>query len=215
MRVAIHLLTLCLSLSLLACATPTETYSTWQTRTSEAKPTFSHLYVLAMSEKAANAAVVEKEIRHNLEKEGIRVTLGSETLGSVDRASDGFREAVTAEVQQSGADGVMVVTLLKIEERDEYVPPQVDYTPAYNAHVYLGYAPYVGHHSTLLYQPGYYYNARDYYLQTQLYSIASKKPVWQAQSRTMNPDTLARGAQGFARSMVEALSDDGAFTDEK
>jgi hypothetical protein len=105
----------------------------------------------------------------------------------------------------------MVVSLLKVEERSEYVPPQVDYVPVPSAPMYLGYGPYVGHSYGAIYQPGYYHNAKDYYLQTQVYSVERKRPVWQAQSRSMNPDSLKHGAQGFAKSIVSQLDKDGAL----
>ena len=77
--------------------------------------------------------------------------------------------------------------------------------------MYLGYGPYVGYSYSAVYQPAYYQNATDYYLQTQLYSAKTEKPVWQAQSRSMNPYNLKSGAQGFAKSVVGKLDRDGAL----
>ncbi len=201
----------CAVLLLAACATTTETQSTWQTKTGEPRPAFEHLFVIVLAESPVTSAVVEKEVGKSLDKRDVTVTLSSDSLGGEDQKAKEYRAHVEAAVKESGADGVMVVSLLKVEERDEYVPPQVDYLPMPSAPLYMGYAPYVGYSYSAVYQPGYYQNATDYYLQTQLYSVSSKKPVWQAQSRSMNPYSLNAGAEGYAKSIVSQLDRDGAL----
>lgn len=199
-------------LLLTACATTTETHSTWQTKAGESHPTFRHFYVLVMADNLATAATAEKQVQKSLNHRAVEATLASETLGERKPKGEEFRAQVEAAVKASGADGVMVVSLLKVEERDEYVPPQVDYLPMTAAPMYLGYGPYVGYSYGAVYQPGYYHNARDYYLQTQVYSVERKRPVWQAQSRSMNPNNLENGAKGYAKSIVSKLDKDGALT---
>ncbi|MCG8393566.1 MAG: hypothetical protein MI745_10825 [Pseudomonadales bacterium] len=194
-----------------ACATTTETQSTWQTRTGETRPVFEHVFVVALSDNAVTSATVEQEVGKSLAKRSVTATLSSRSLAGESQQADDYRSKVEAAVKESGADSVMVISLLKVEERDEYVPPTVDYMPMPSAPMYLGYGPYVGYSYSAVYEPGYYHNATDYYLQTQLYSVESKKPVWQAQSRTMNPNNLKNGASGFAKSMVGKLDKDGAL----
>lgn len=201
----------CAALLLAACATTTETNSTWQTKTGEARPSFAHLYVLVLSENAVASAAVEQQVKKSLAKRDVDASLGSATLPAANQHADGFRSKVEQAVKDSGADGVMVITLLKSEERDEYIPPTVDYLPMASAPMYLGYGPYVGYSYSAVYQPAYYQNATDYYLQTQLYSAKTEKPVWQAQSRSMNPYNLKSGAQGFVKSVVGKLDRDGAL----
>lgn len=201
----------CAALLLAACATTTETQSTWQTKTGEPRPAFEHLFVIVLAESSVTSAVVEKEVGKSLAKRNVKATLSSDSLGGEDQKAEQYRAHVEAAVKESGADGVMVVSLLKVEERDEYVPPQVDYLPMTSAPLYLGYGPYVGYSYSAVYQPGYYQNATDYYLQTQLYSVANQKPVWQAQSRSMNPYSLDAGAAGYARSVIGQLDQDGGL----
>ena len=119
----------CAALLLAACATTTETNSTWQTKTGEARPSFAHLYVLVLSENAVASAAVEQQVKKSLAKRDVDATLGSATLPAANQHADGFRSKVEQAVKDSGADGVMVITLLKSEERDEYIPPTVDYLP--------------------------------------------------------------------------------------
>ncbi|MZR63189.1 DUF4136 domain-containing protein [Alcanivorax sp. DP30] len=201
----------CAVLLLAACATTTETQSTWQTKTGEPRPAFGHIFVIVLSESAVTSAAVEQQVKKSLAKRSVEATLASAELGGESQQAEQYRAHVEAAVKESGADGVMVVSLLKVEERDEYVPPQVDYMPMTSAPMYLGYGPYVGYSYSAVYQPGYYQNATDYYLQTQLYNVANKKPVWQAQSRSMNPYSLNAGAEGYAKSVVGQLDRDGAL----
>lgn len=211
MQMVQRALVFCAALMLAACATTTETHSTWQTKTGEPRPVFDHLFVIVLAESPVTSAVVEKEVASSLDKRKVKATLSSDSLGGESQQAEAYRAHVEAAVKESGADGVMVVSLLKVEERDEYVPPQVDYLPMTSAPLYLGYGPYVGYSYSAVYQPGYYQNATDYYLQTQLYNVANQKPVWQAQSRSMNPYSLDAGAAGYAKSVVGQLDRDGAL----
>ncbi|EKF73418.1 hypothetical protein A11A3_13735 [Alcanivorax hongdengensis A-11-3] len=198
-------------LLLAACAATTEVNSTWQVKTGEDKPAFNHIYVLSLANNPVNAAAVENAVKESLGKRAVMATLGHETLpADVDKAKN-FRAEVEKSVRASGADGVLVVSLLKIDERDEYVPPQVDYVPMTAAPMYLGYGPYVGYNYNAIYQPGYYQNTRDYYLQSQLYSVQTGKPVWMAQSKVMNPVNVEKGAKGYASTLVRQLDKDGAL----
>jgi len=132
-------------LLLTACATTTETHSTWQTKTGESHPTFRHFYVLVLADDPATAATAEQQVKKSLNHRAVEATLASETLGEREPEGEAFRAQVETAVKASGADGVMVVSLLKVEERAEFVPPQVNYVPVPSAPVYLGYGPYVGH----------------------------------------------------------------------
>ena len=211
MQMVKHVFVAVAVLILAACATTTETQSTWQTRTGEPRPAFEHLYVVVLADTAVTSAAVEQQVRKSLKKRAIETSLSTETLAGERQQASDFRQQVEAAVKESGADGVMVVSLLKTQERDEYVPPTVDYMPMTSAPMYLGYGPYVGYSYSAIYQPGYYQNATDYYLQTQLYSAATEKPVWQAQSRSMNPYSLKSGAEGYAKSVASQLDKDGAL----
>jgi len=57
---------LCAVLLLAACATTTETHSTWQTKTGEPRPAFEHLFVIVLAESPVTSAVVEKEVGKSL-----------------------------------------------------------------------------------------------------------------------------------------------------
>ena len=211
MLMAQRIFAFCSLLLLAACATTTETNSTWQTKTDEPRPSFAHLYVLVLSENPVASAAVEQQVKKSLAKRKVETTLGSTTLPATNRQAADFRSKVEQAVKDSDADGVMVVTLLKSQERDEYMSPTVDYLPMASAPMYLGYGPYVSYSHRALYQPGYYQSATDYYLQTQLYSVKTAKPVWQAQSRSMSPYSLKSGAEGYAKSVVSKLDRDGAL----
>jgi len=95
-------------LLLTACATTTETHSTWQTKTGESHPTFRHMYVLVLADDPAVAATAEQQVRKSLNHRAVEATLASETLGERESEREAYRAQVEAAVKASGADGVMV-----------------------------------------------------------------------------------------------------------
>jgi hypothetical protein len=90
-------------LLLTACATTTETHSTWQTKTGESHPAFRHFYVLVLADDPATAATAEKQVQKSLNHRAVEATLASETLGEREPQGEAFRAQVETAVKASGA----------------------------------------------------------------------------------------------------------------
>ncbi len=127
MLMAQRVFAFCAVLLLAACATTTETNSTWQTKTGEARPSFAHLYVLVLSENAVASAAVEQQVKKSLAKRKVDATLASATLPAANQQAADCRSTVEQAGKESGSDGVKVITLLTSQERDECMPATVDH----------------------------------------------------------------------------------------
>ena len=120
-----------------------------------------------------------------------------------------LREAATAAVKDSGADAVLVGKMVSEGKRTEYTPPRVEQTPVPAAPYYMGFGSYVGYGYQTVIMPGEVRELREYFLQTSVYDVASEKPVWRAQSVTLNPDNLQQAVDDVADMIAQRLAQDG------
>ncbi|MCH2556547.1 MAG: hypothetical protein MK005_04520 [Alcanivorax sp.] len=194
------LFSLALALALAGCATPTEVVSGWNTPNAD-QPRFDSLFVIALINDDEDRAAVEQALGEALRDRVRHVYLAHRQLqGAAD--GDDLRRRVEKAVDRSGADGVLAVSFLKAEVRADYVPPRLN----------QGYGPSLGAGYDTVYSPGYYVENRDYYLQSTLYQVGRDSPVWQAQSRVINPTSLSNAVRGFAGDLAKRLQDDGALS---
>ncbi|MBL7251008.1 hypothetical protein [Alloalcanivorax marinus] len=187
-----------LTLALAACATPTEVRSGWNPPAGE-RPRFENLFVIALVNDNQGRVAVEDALGDALRDRIRHVYLAHRQL---DAANDGdeLRQRVEKAVARTGADGVLVVSFLKAEVRADYVPPRLQ-----------GFGPSLGAGYDTVYAPGYYTESRDYYLQSTLYQVGLDSPVWQAQSRVINPTSLHNAVRGYAGDLAKRLHEDGAL----
>lgn len=188
-----------------ACATPTEVTSGWHAKV-EPKPHFQRLFVIALLNDRDARVAVENALGKALQERGVQAILAHRELGAVADGED-LRVRSEAAVRASGADGVLVASFLRADVRADYVPGHLARGGGFGSSVGASY--------NTIYQPGYYVENHDYYLQSTLYQVGRDAAVWQAQSRLVNPTGLQKAARGFANDLVARLRDDGALAKQR
>ena len=116
------------------------------------------------------------------------------------------REKIIEVVHSIGVDYVLVTALVGIDREQEYHPPQTYVTPRYG-----GFYPYYRHTYDVVHQPGYYSTQVKVMLETKLYSVELGKPVWMAQSTTMNPDSSNAVIKSVIPELVKKMQEQGIF----
>ncbi|GAA5132481.1 hypothetical protein [Alloalcanivorax gelatiniphagus] len=197
-RTVSMLFPLLMVLALAGCATPSEVVSGWNAPSAE-RPRFQNLFVIALINDEEDRVAVEDALGKALEGRVGQVHLAHRELAAAANGDD-LRQRVEKAVDRTGADGVLVVSFLKAEVRADYVPPRLQ-----------GFGPSLGADYDTVYSPGYYQESLDYYMQSTLYQVGRDSPVWQAQSRVINPTSLDSGVRGFAGDLAKRLQEDGAL----
>ncbi len=116
------------------------------------------------------------------------------------------REKVLDVVRSIGVDYVLVTAMVGIDKKQQYHPPQTFVAPRYG-----GFYPYYRHTYDVLHQPGYYSTQVKVILETRLYSVKQGKPVWMAQSATMNPDSSNAVIKSVIPELVKTMREQGIF----
>ena len=171
---------------------------------------YGHYFVMALAVDPERRRLVEDAVAERLRDAGVTAEVSYETVPKLDLADEAaLRSAAEAAVTASGADAVLVGKMVNESKRTEYTAPRVEQTPVPAAPYYMGFGNYVGYGYQSVILPGEVREIREFFLQTSVYDVASTKPVWRAQSVTLNPDNLDQAVNDVADMLVARLSQDG------
>ncbi len=184
--------------------TSTQIVASWHDENTQPRQ-FKKILVIGMSQDVAARATVEDEVVYFLNLKGIPAVSASSLLAPERKILKASPEVQKQKLNEEGIDGVLAISLLRTEDKTRYVQGNtydpVGYYGGYYGSFYTYYPQVYG----TVYQPGYYVNTKDVYLETNLYDVATGKLLWSAQSETMDPQSIDELANSFARGLVSHL----------
>ena len=100
----------------------------------------------------------------------------------------------------------MVISIRDVDDDSYYVPGETYYQPEYYYNTFFDY--YVRSYDTV-YEPGYYVDSQDYYVETNIYDVVdgSDKLIYSAQSRTFDPNSLDQLSESLSDKIMDDLKD--------
>lgn len=177
---------------------------------------FKKILVVAISNDQVKRTNVENAIVNELAKNQINAVSGSVVLDypSLEIEKGKIDSAKIADVKNKleslGYDGVIVVSLLDVKEKTNYVPGMTYTTGFYG---YGGMYPYRGFYGywpaayNVVHTPGYYVNTTYIYLEARLFDLTSDELLWSVQTSTSNPSNIKDFAASYAQTIVnDAIS---------
>jgi len=198
---------------------PTDISGTW-TKPGYSGKKFNNILVVAISNDIVKRSNVESAVVRELAAQKIKSSTSSSILdlSKMERNKDGKidstkLDAVKKTLTDAGYDGALVVTLLDIKEKTEYVPGQTSYQPNYYGHygsgfAYNGFYNYSYNTYNVVNEPGYYVQKTNIFLETRLFDLISDDMVWAAQSETGNPSNLKEFSSSYAKALLNSLLND-------
>ncbi|MBW6497875.1 MAG: hypothetical protein K0B09_05785 [Bacteroidales bacterium] len=117
---------------------------------------------------------------------------------SPDEAKDENRAKVI--LRDADFDGVIILKLVKIEEKETYMPGNMRRTAYWNQH---------GIFFTKYYTPGYYLRDQDYFLSTNVFSLTHDKLLWSGITSTLNPATIEGTIEEVINEVARQMKKDG------
>jgi hypothetical protein len=196
----------------------TEISGTW-TKPGYKGKKFNNILVVAIHDDIVKRNSVESAFVKELSQDKIKASTSSSVLdlSKMERNKEGKldsakREEVRKKISDAGYDGAIVISLLDIKEKTEYVPGQTYYKPNY----YTGYSPYYynGFYNysfntySVVTTPGYYVNKKNFYIETRLFDLQADDMVWASNSETLNPSSASEFANSLAAAVVNSMKSD-------
>jgi hypothetical protein len=192
-------------LFVLAACSATNMITSWKDQGVEPKK-YQKIAVVALTPNMESRATVEEAVAGQLRAKGIKAYATFNTfpfaakIGELDFDKATIEQKIREKINDNHFDALMTIVLLDKQKEQRYV----EGTSISLAAPVYGY-PYYGYYSyayTTVYSTGYYTTATTYFLETNLYDVASEKLVYTAQTKTEDPSSIEKGADNFASTIV-------------
>ncbi|MCS5489992.1 hypothetical protein [Algoriphagus limi] len=205
------ILLLSLVAAVISCSPSVKILGSW---TSPSKPAegYNNVFVTALTENFLARQAVEKDLVDLIQSHGISSSSSFEVIPPGFKAKESDREEIVAKIRELGNDAILTVALLDQTNETRYVPGSTMYTPMRYGY-YGRFWGYYNYYNPVMYDPGYYTTDKNYYLEANLYDVASEELVWSSQSETTNPSSLETFSVTFAESIVKQLIKDGLISE--
>jgi hypothetical protein len=204
-------------LLMLACSPQTKLAQSWADPSFNAatsKP-FTKVLVIAPLKNATSQRIAEDKIVSRL-KQGT----GVQSYIYL-QPSDTVEAALESKLKQDGFDGIILMHLKSVEKSTTYTPGTSygGYYGGYGGYHGYGYGGYRGGYYGGGYYGAGYYNSgyteghysedRNYYVETNLYSLSEKKLLWAGTTISKNPDTLDKTLDQIIAAIRNSLQKKG------
>jgi len=192
------------ALSLSGCST-TDVMKTWEADSTGR--TYSNALVAAVITFPDYRSWIERDLAKALRATGAK----ARAIGDIHPSSEPIdKETATAIIRDSGADAVVVVRLVDLENESVYTPGAVFVEGGYNGRYGFGWYGYYGNAYRIVRAPGYTAEYREFTVETTLFDTATNKRVWSTVTKT----TEVRDSDAilsYLRIVGEQLQKSGLF----
>jgi hypothetical protein len=211
------LLISCILIGLLAGCVSTKL--TWVYKASDYNPAvYKKLAVIALVSKNQARVEIENAVVDKLRAKGIKAMTtwsifqfanNAEVMKQAGLTGEKRKEIVRQKVTENNIDGLLIITLFDANREKRYVPgTSTSVGVGVGGPVYgYGYSAYCGYAWEVTSTPGYYEDASTYFLESNLYDVASEKLLWTGQTKTDMTYSIEREAYDFANVLVNGIID--------
>jgi len=191
-------------LFLAACSSPKEsTTGVWVNKDKIQGKSFNKIFIVVMTADPEARSTVENDLA------AVATSRGHPVVKSIDVITTSLKDPklptkdeVVAKVKETTCDAVFVATLLKKEESVGYTPG----TSAYSVAPYQTYYPgYYSYWYPSVSTPSYYDHEKTYFMQSNLYDVASEEIMWSVKSKIFSPETLKKFSKQYTSTLVKQL----------
>jgi hypothetical protein len=193
---------------LMACSA-TKMVASWKEQGAAPK-SYKKIAVVALTPTTANRASVEEAIVADLRAKGFKANATYNTfpmaaqINTIDMDRSVIEQKVRERVTSNGFDALLTLVLLDKTKEERYVEGS---SISVGAPVYS--YPYYGYYSyaySTVYTSGYYTTSTSYFLETNLYDVATEKLIYTAQTKTEDPASIEKEAANLGKILVNDLT---------
>jgi hypothetical protein len=201
------LLLIAAALLFATCSSQKETTGVWVNKEKiQPGKTYNKIFVVVVT--------ADVEIRTRLETDLVEAitSKGRQAVRSIDLIPHDLanpkppsKEEVVSKVKASNCDAVFVASLMDKAEDIRYTPSKSTYSVMPYYSLVGNYYGYYSQVYTTSYQPGYYSNDKQYFVQSNFYDAASEEIMWSVQSEVFNPSSLSKFSKSYMATLVKQL----------
>lgn len=167
------------------------------------------IFIFVMTQNYEAQVNLENDLAAAANAKGIPTVRSIDAFGAIltqDKLPK--KEAVISAIKELGCDAIFSVALVDQQSETHYVPATATsvYTP------YPGYGYYYGGfyaYSPTFYTEGYYTTDKTYFIESNLYDVATEKLLISMQSKVVNPGDIEKASKRYTNMLVTELQNQG------
>lgn len=192
-----------------ACGPSVKITGSWMNKEVRAGKKFQKIFLFAITDNINARTTIENDLANAATKEGIATVKSYEVFTPAFLKSQPGESAIVQKIKEAGCDGVFTIALVDAKSETRYVPGTTTYAP-YPAYGHYGsFGGYYGYYGGYMYDPGYYVNDKTYYIEGNLYDMATSDIVWSVQSEAYNPSDLKSFSKEYTMTLFDKLGKEG------
>lgn len=223
---------LLISILFVGCGPSTKLVRSWTNEEVETK-TFEKLAVVALTPSSSSRYLIERAIVKDLKDDDIKAIYtyeifpmagNIEQLGDLIKDKESLRKKVIAKVEENNIDALMIISVFDIEKEQRFVrdnnyavgvagyygnPYMMGGMGYYGGTYMMGgmysYYNYYAYSVGTCYNDGYYVDDFTYFLECNLYDVATEKLLWTGRTKTVNMESVEDEAIYFAKIVVDEI----------
>lgn len=175
-------------LLLLSSCRSTELIGSWAREQASPKE-FKEIGVVVLTPNMSGRSIIEVDVATILHQQGIKATptfdifvFAAKPELFTDVEAEEMKQRIKERVEKFGFDGLLIVAVLDQESETRYNQGS-SFSFAYPAYGYNYYGYYQYAYASI-HTPGYYTTTTTYFVESNLYDVASEALVWTAQTKT-------------------------------
>jgi hypothetical protein len=192
---------------MVSCGPSQKVTSSWVNKEVPAGAKYKTIFILALVQNQSAKNIIETDLAKAAEAKGMKVYKSSEVFApNFTKENLPDKQTILEKVKSLGCEGVLSIGLVDKQSETRYVPGTTMYTP------YMGYGMgfggYYGYMGSTMYNPGYYTEEKTYFMEANLFDVASEKLIWSAQSEAYNPSSISKFSRDYTAVIADRINKD-------
>lgn len=216
------------SLLLVGCGPSTKLIMSWANE-EDAPKSYEKVAIVTLSPNASNRYLTERAIAKNLTDNGIKAITTYDIFPMAGKMSDleklvgdadELKRKVVQKVTENHIDALMMISVFNVEKEQRYINdnnysmggPGYYGSPYYGGVGYYGsphmrgsYYNYYAYSIGTVYNSGYYVEDITYFIECNLYDVATEELIWTGRTKTVNMKTVEDEAVYFSEVVVKDI----------
>ena len=211
------ILLILISILFVGCGPSTKLVRSWVNEEDTPK-SYEKLAVVAIMPNASNRYLIERAIVKDLNDDGIKSIPTYEIfplagrlgdLGDIIKDKEDLKRRVVQKVEEHNIDALMIISVFNIEKEQRYVSDR-NYMMGGTGHygtpyMHGAYYNYYAYSIGTVYDTGYYVDDITYFLECNLFDVASEELLWTGRTKTVRMESVEAEAIYFSEVVVKDI----------
>lgn len=190
-----------------SCAPSIRMTTSWVNQENPVREAHKSVFLMVLTDNLEMRSLLENNLYNAATANGIKAYKSLDVLGPIsglqkDMIKD---EVVLNKIKEKGSETVFTVALVDEKSETRYVPGSTVVFAPYPHYGYYGRFNDYYNYSSVTYTRGYFKSDKTYFIESNLYDVATQNILLSIQSRAENPSAIKKESKAYTKLLVKEL----------